>query len=197
MPGVSARPLWHARGMSLWSPDAWLDAWSFVARAHVGQLVPGSELPYVAHIGAVAMEVTHAIAQRAQLGDPVAQPDLAVVAALLHDVVEDTKISLGAVRERFGDAVAAGVEALTKNPEVGDKPAQMRDSLARITEQPREIWMVKLADRITNLQPPPHHWSADKIDRYREEAREIHARLAPACAVLGPRLLAKIEAYAR
>jgi (p)ppGpp synthase/HD superfamily hydrolase len=72
----------------------------------------------------------------------------------------------------------------------------MRDSLARIRAQPAEVWMVKLADRITNLQAPPHYWTREKIRAYRAEAREIHAQLGAACDVLGPRLLEKIEAYA-
>jgi (p)ppGpp synthase/HD superfamily hydrolase len=55
--------------------------------------------------------------------------------------------------------------------------------------------MVKLADRIANLSPPPHDWSREKRERYREEAIEIHAALHPASAYLGQRLLAKIDSY--
>lgn len=57
--------------------------------------------------------------------------------------------------------------------------------------------MVKLADRITNLQTPPHHWTAPKSEAYRKEARRIHTELAEACPVLGPRLARRIERYAR
>lgn len=183
--------------MSLWSPDVWLPAWRFAADAHHGQLVPGSRRPYIVHVGAVAMEVGNAIARRAQLGQAVAQPDLAIQVALLHDVVEDTEVSLEQLRERFGDAVAEGVSALSKDPSVGDKPAQMRDSLTRIRAQPSEVWMVKLGDRINNLEAPPHYWKPEKIRAYRAEAREIHAALASACPVLGERLLAKIADYAQ
>jgi (p)ppGpp synthase/HD superfamily hydrolase len=181
--------------MSLWSPDAWHLAWNFAADAHADQRVPGSELPYIAHVAAVAMELSHAIARRALLGDGIAQPDLGVQAALLHDVVEDTPITVAQLRARFGDAVAEGVAALSKDPRVGDKPAQMRDSLDRIRTQPVEIWMVKLADRITNLAAPPSTWSPDKIAGYLEEAKSIHAQLGSACPVLGARLLARIAAY--
>ncbi len=183
--------------MSLWSPDVWLSAWRFAADAHEGQLVPGSRRPYIVHVGAVAMEVGNAIARRAQLGQAVARPELAIQVALLHDVVEDTEVRLDELRARFGDAVADGVHAVSKNPAVGDKPAQMRDSLARIRTQPPEVWMVKLGDRINNLEAPPQHWKPDKIRAYRAEAREIHAQLGPACPVLGDRLLAKIAEYAR
>jgi (p)ppGpp synthase/HD superfamily hydrolase len=181
--------------MSTWSPDVWLSAWEFAAHAHHAQRFPGSDLPYIVHVAAVAMEVGHAIARRAQLGHPVADPDLAIACALLHDVVEDTAIGLAELERRFGPGVAAGVSALSKDPRVGDKPAQMRDSLQRIRAQPPEVWMVKLADRITNLQAPPHYWDVQKIRRYQDEARDIHAALAEACPVLGGRLVEKIATY--
>jgi len=47
-----------------------------------------------------------------------------------------------------------GVSALSKDEAV-PKEKELEDSLHRIREQPAEILMVKLADRITNLQPPP------------------------------------------
>jgi (p)ppGpp synthase/HD superfamily hydrolase len=151
--------------MTLWSQDAWHDAWELAAEAHLGQTLPGQEIPYLSHIGAVAMEVSWAIAARTER-HPVAQPTLAIQCALLHDVVEDTALTIEQIAQRFGDDVARGVAALTKNPAVGDKPAQMRDSLERIRQCPPEVWMVKLADRIHNLREPPHYWSAAKIRGY-------------------------------
>ena len=87
----------------------------------------------------------------------LANPDLAVVCALLHDTVEDTPTPLDEIAAKFGNDVAAGVSALTKNDKL-PKPEQMADSLRRIREQPPEIAVVKLADRITNLSEPPHYW---------------------------------------
>lgn len=183
--------------MKPWSAEAWLAAWHFAARAHqrTEQKVPGSDLPYLTHVGAVAMEVARAIAVRLDSAHPVGDPDLALQCALLHDVVEDTELTLPEIEASFGAAVASGVSALTKDPAAGDKRTQTRDSLARILAQPPEVAMVKLADRITNLQPPPSHWPADRVREYRDEAREIHAALGAACPVLGPRLRERIEAY--
>ena len=64
-----------------------------------------------------------------------------------------------------------------------------------LRQQPHEIWMVKLADRITNLAPPPHYWEKDKIERYREEAVEIHQALLEASDYLSQRLMSKINEY--
>jgi (p)ppGpp synthase/HD superfamily hydrolase len=179
-----------------WSPDVWHEAWEFACQAHHGQRLPGSELPYAGHVAAVAMEVARAIAIRQASDAPVAQPDIAIVCALLHDVVEDTPTSLETIAARFGSEVARGVAALSKDPAVGDKPAQMLDSLRRIRQCPPEVWMVKLGDRIHNLREPPHDWTDRKIFAYREEAEQIHAALADACPVLAARLLDRISQYA-
>ena len=179
--------------MTPWSPDVWHRALELAARAHHGQKLPGSELPYVLHPCAVAMELSLALAQR----DDVAQPDLAIACALLHDVVEDTAVGVEEIRAAMGDAVAAGVAALSKDPGAGDKAAQMRDSLRRIREQPPEVWMVKLADRIHNLREPPSYWSPEKIARYRDEAGLILSELGAACPVLSTRLRERLTLYAR
>ncbi len=176
----------------MWSQESFLAAWNFAAEAHVGQTVPGSERAYINHVGSVAMEVIAAVGQR----DDVRDADLAVQCALLHDVVEDTTATRDDIATVFGDAVADGVAALTKDDSLPDKPTKMRDSLERIKMQPHEVWMVKLADRITNLQRPPAHWDADKRARYRDEAQVIHDALADACPVLSARLRDKIEKYA-
>jgi (p)ppGpp synthase/HD superfamily hydrolase len=71
----------------------------------------------------------------------------------------------------------------------------MADSLERIRQQPVEIWMVKLADRITNLAPPPSYWTVKKITQYHAEAREILATLGSASDFLAERLRQRILAY--
>jgi (p)ppGpp synthase/HD superfamily hydrolase len=83
---------------------------------------------------------------------------------------------------------------LSKNPDL-EKSQQLIDSLERIKQQPIEVWMVKLADRISNLQPPPPHWTQEKILRYRDEAIEIHTHLQSASPFLSTRLAAKIQTY--
>ena len=55
--------------------------------------------------------------------------------------------------------------------------------------------MVKLADRITILQPPPSHWNDEKIARYKKGAELIHRELASASEYLGERLRMKIGEY--
>lgn len=173
----------------MFSPDRYTAALRFAAHRHLAQKIPGSELPYVVHVTSVAAEVIAALATTR-----VDEPDVAVECALLHDTIEDTGATLAELEDSFGTAVAEGVQALSKNPAL-PKQDQMRDSLRRITAQPPAIWMVKLADRITNLGPPPAHWSAEKRAAYREEAIAIADALAGASAALDTRIREKIEAY--
>ncbi len=173
----------------MWTPEAYLRALHFAADRHAGQLVPGSQRPYLVHLVSVAAEVMRGVTI-----EPVARPDLAVTCALLHDVVEDTTTPLAEVAAAFGEEVARGVAALSKDPAVA-KAAQLDDSLARIRACSHEIWAVKLADRITNLQAPPGHWDGAKRRRYQAEAGRIHAALADGHAALGARLATMIEGY--
>ena len=71
----------------------------------------------------------------------------------------------------------------------------MLDSLQRINELEKEVGIVKLADRITNLQAPPSHWTPKKIAIYHEEAKLIATVLSNKNDYLHQRLLAKIENY--
>jgi (p)ppGpp synthase/HD superfamily hydrolase len=173
----------------MFSPDRYVEAMRFAAAAHNAQKEPGHDLPYLVHVVSVAAEVIAALATT-----PLANPELAVTCALLHDTVEDTPVTLDQVRAKYGDAVAAGVAALTKNTSL-PKPEQMPDSLRRIREQPPEIAVVKLADRITNLSAPPHYWPKEKCAAYRQEAITIADALGHASATLDARLRARIEAY--
>lgn len=179
--------------MNTWSQDKYIKAWNYASAAHNGQLVPGTDIPYINHIGLVAMEAMAAVAN----DDSIEKPDLLILCALLHDTIEDTNISYNDIVEEFGIDVARGVLALSKNKELFSKEEKMRDSINRIKKQPKEIWMVKLADRITNLQPPPKHWNAVKMSNYRHEASIILDELGAASNCLSERLGMKIEDYQR
>ena len=181
----------------VWSQEKFIKAHWFAAAAHNGQLIPGTDLPYIIHLDQVCMEIVAALAAA-----PVSDPDLAVQCALLHDTVEDTALTPEEIEAEFGSAVSAGVMALSIDESIGSglekfeqRWLQLEDYLARILRQPREIWMVKMADRITNLQPPPSHWTPAMIDRYGKGARLILDTLESSNSLLGRRLKAKIEAY--
>jgi (p)ppGpp synthase/HD superfamily hydrolase len=174
---------------STFSRDLYMRAWHFAAARHIGQTVTSSDLPYVTHVGAVAMEVLATLAL-----EDFADPDLAVACALLHDTVEDTETTADDIEREFGAAVAAGVVALSKNDAL-PKEERMADSLRRILGQPREVWLVKLADRTVNMEPAPASWPAEKRRTYQAQASEILEALGSASPSLAARLRAKIARY--
>jgi (p)ppGpp synthase/HD superfamily hydrolase len=177
--------------MIFWNQEIYTDAWNYAAHAHIGQKVPGTDHPYINHIGNVAMEVMTAIAKSASLE----KPDLGIQCALLHDVIEDTDETYESVNDNFGAEVANGVQALTKNKQLQTKKERMADSLKRIRLQPHEVWIVKMADRISNLQRPPAYWVKLKINKYKNEAMIIYNELKDADEYLSNRLKGKIAFY--
>lgn len=175
----------------MWNQDQFARTLDFAVKAHGDQRVPGSGAPYVVHLVKVATEVLRGFAETRDF-----DVDLAVTCALLHDSLEDAGVAPETLARDFGDAVAAGVMALTKDDSL-EKSLRMADSLRRLALQPRAVQLVKLADRITNLEPPPPGWSRDKRVAYRDEARLILDALGQAHAPLAQRLAARIDAYAR
>ncbi len=177
-----------------WNQDEYARACRFAAKAHATaaktKWVKGTrDVPYIVHPCLVSMEVMAALH-----AEPGHDGDLAVVCSLLHDVAEDTPVTLEQIRAEFGERVADGVGALTKNRRLRQS-LQMADCLHRIRQQPQEVWMVKLADRIANLQNVPRGWHMDRTSRYRQEAILIHDNLSPASAFLAQRLRVRIERY--
>jgi (p)ppGpp synthase/HD superfamily hydrolase len=172
-----------------WSREKYIAALRFAALAHGDQKLPDGDIPYLFHLGLVSMEVIAALEHEQGMDG-----DLAVSCAILHDTIEDAAVSHDELRDEFGHAVADGVMALTKNKALGKKDA-MADSIRRIKLQPQEVWMVKLADRITNLQPPPKKWGRDRIIEYHAEALLIYESLKSGSSFLADRLKMKIDEY--
>ena len=167
------------------------EAIKFASTKHAekGQKVPGTNLPYDVHISNVAMEILIAGANT-----PNFNTTFAVQVALLHDTIEDTATNFEELENIFGSEIAKAVSALSKNQDL-PKDQQMKDCLVRIIELPSEVWAVKLADRITNLQPPPSHWDNAKKIKYYKEAQSILDALGSGNAYLATRLATKKKEY--
>ena len=175
----------------MFSQENYIEILNFAAIAHGEQKTP-KDLPYIAHITCVAMEVINAC-EKSSLDEEKA--NLAISCALLHDVIEDANITYDELYMKFGEKVANGVEALTKDKTLASKQEQMKDSIERLLTQPYEVQMVKLADRITNLGIPPKHWDNEKIKKYQKEAGFILSCLCNSNIYLSKRLKEKIENY--
>lgn len=167
---------------------------AFALKAHKEQKTPHG-LPYAIHLLSVASEVIVALGVEPLSFD---ENNVAIACALLHDVNEDTQVRINKESPIFGhtEVIAKGVAALTKDKTLWTKKGQMEDSLKRLKERQNCVALVKLADRITNLDPPPSHWDTAKKKAYVEEARLILKHLGYAHGYLARKLASKIEAYA-
>ncbi len=177
----------------MWKQESYQKAIDFAAAKHEEkeQKVPGKNYSYVVHLSNVAAEAGLAMFKEAP-----DNPDVVIQAALLHDTIEDTDTSEKELLKEFGPEVTAAVKALTKKQKSGlSKTEQMEDSLERIMSIGKSAAMVKLCDRITNLQEPPPHWSPEEKLSYLQEAELIYEKLAAFHEYLGQRLKSCIDNY--
>ncbi len=174
----------------MFSQEKYLKALNFAAKAHGEQKTPKG-LPYLTHLASVVMEVIHACMESKMEQEKV---DKVITVAFLHDVLEDTDVSYDDIYTEFGIDIAEAIEALSKDENL-PKKEQMTDSINKLLAQPYEIQMIKLADRITNLQEPPSSWDSQKIFNYHKEAKFILSCLKNSNAYLSKRLEEKINNY--
>jgi guanosine-3',5'-bis(diphosphate) 3'-pyrophosphohydrolase len=124
--------------------DAVARAVEFAVRYHGGQTRP-TGAPYAEHL----LEALEVLVR----GAGVTDPDI-LQAAVLHDVVEDTPCTIADVRREFGGRVAEMVDWVTKpEPAEGvDRTAAKAAYLTRLQDAPDDAVLVKLADRVSNVQ---------------------------------------------
>jgi guanosine-3',5'-bis(diphosphate) 3'-pyrophosphohydrolase len=115
------------------------------ATAYHGDQRRKTGVPYLEHL----LEAVQILVE----GAGVSSPDV-LVAAVLHDVVEDTPATLADVRAAFGPRVAELVGWVTiPASEHGEDSSAAREAyLRRLRDAPRDAVLVKLADRMSNVQ---------------------------------------------
>lgn len=145
-------------------------AYLFSAREHRGQIRKSGE-PYLVH----PLEVANILAELKL--DPVC-----VATGLLHDIVEDTKTSVEAIEEYFGQEIAHLVDGLTKISELDHAPYEerqalnMRKMLLAIIDDVRVV-LIKLADRLHNMRTL-EYLPGDKRRRIAQETLDVYAPIA-------------------
>lgn len=174
-PGVTITPVETLlQALDAYLPDVDEDvvrrAYALAARSHRKQKRK-SGLPYIIHPIAVAQNI-----MRLRLDEA------SVAAALLHDVVEDTEITIDQVKDWFGDEIAHIVEGVTKLDRIqfSSRQAKQAENFRKMLvamSQDIRVLLIKLADRLHNMSTldhmPPH-----KRQRIAQETVDIYAPLA-------------------
>jgi (p)ppGpp synthase/HD superfamily hydrolase len=149
------------------------DAIELAARAHHNQVRKGTEIPYIVHPLAVASLLIR-----------VNSPEPLVIAALLHDVVEDTPVTIQEILSRFGPTVAGIVTALSEP----DKKASWEDRKSHTIhyidgQASDEILLVSLADKLDNIRAIREGLESDgerfweRFNRPRDKQKWYYERL--------------------
>ena len=125
--------------------------------------------------------ITHPIAVASVVAD-IGLDEASIVAALLHDAVEDTDLTLSDITQAFGDEVAGIVDGVTKLDRLqfdsleAQQAATMRKMLVAMARDLR-VLIIKLADRLHNMRTLGSS-AQDKQQRVAQETLDIYAPLA-------------------
>jgi len=145
-------------------------AYELAGEQHRAQMRQSGD-PFLSH----PLEVAHILADMKLDGTTLC-------AALLHDVVEDTRIPLAQIRERFGEDTARLVEGVTKisrldllAPEARQAENVRKMLLAMVSDV--RVVVVKLADRLHNMRTL-RFLPAEKQDRIARETMDLYAPIA-------------------
>lgn len=146
------------------------DAYELADKKHAGQFRKSGE-PYINH----PLNVAYLLA------DLNTGPQT-IAAGLLHDVVEDTDVSLEEVREKFGDDVAKIVDGVTKISKLKYMTkekvlAKSHQKILLAMAKDVRVILVKLVDRLHNMRTMQYQ-SPDKQVRIAQETLDLYAPLA-------------------
>lgn len=117
-------------------------ALALAAKAHKDQVRKGTDIPYISHPYAVGL-----ILQKAGCREEV------IAAGILHDLLEDTEVSLERIQEEFGAEIAAIVEGCSE-PGHDELPWETRKehTIVYLKTAPAEVRLVACADKLHNVR---------------------------------------------
>ncbi|MEO8042663.1 MAG: HD domain-containing protein [Acidobacteriota bacterium] len=145
---------------------------SFAAKKHKDQKRKGDDAePYINH----PLEVANLLTNIGQVDDA----DM-IVAALLHDTVEDCGVSFEEIKAKFGSVVANYVRELTDDKSL-PKAERKRLQIEHAPHLSHGAKQIKLADKISNIRDitanPPDGWSVERRREYVEWGKKVVAGL--------------------
>jgi guanosine-3',5'-bis(diphosphate) 3'-pyrophosphohydrolase len=152
--------IYHNEDSAHWPTERLLDAVMYAALCHQAQKrKDAAQTPYIVHPLTVAHTLLH-------VGHVI---DIDVlIAAVLHDVVEDTDATIDDVRARFGDRVAGLVAEVTDDKTLAPS-AVKRSQIERVRHASDGAKLIKMADKISNVwdvRDRPTGWTMERMRGY-------------------------------
>jgi guanosine-3',5'-bis(diphosphate) 3'-pyrophosphohydrolase len=143
-------------------------ALSFAADKHRSQTRKDAEAsPYINH----PIQLCLVLAEEGGIDDPVV-----LMAALLHDTIEDTETTYQDLLDRFGASVAGVVMEVTDDKDL-PKAERKRLQIQHASSISDAAKLVKLADKICNVRDvvksPPHWWTLERRQEYLEWSKSV------------------------
>lgn len=145
-----------------------LAAMEMAIDAHGDQIRNDGVTPYVTHPIDVALYLS-------TLSSALMHPEEAIRDALLHDVVEDTSVTLGDIEAAFGEKSAATISLLSARK--GETPEQKAERFKALAADPSG-GPIKLADRDHNLSTMLGVFNRARVEKYVRETHEYFFPLA-------------------
>lgn len=132
------------------------EAMQFAAYAHRKQRRKGVDIPYIVHPIECSMIVS-----------TITDDEDVIVAALLHDVIEDTEYGYEDIRERFGSRVADLVQSETEDKRVGQKKQhtwyiRKKETIEHIKKADRDSKIICLGDKLSNIRASVRDYEHNK-----------------------------------
>ncbi|HEY9069151.1 MAG TPA: HD domain-containing protein [Candidatus Ozemobacteraceae bacterium] len=147
---------------------SFVKALSFASEKHRNQRRKDADAsPYINH----PIALTNVLVNEGNIRD-----EAVLLAALLHDTIEDTETTADELREKFGEEITAIVLDVTDDKSL-DKQARKQKQIEHAPHIRPGAKLVKLADKICNLRDvlasPPTGWSAKRRQEYFEWAARV------------------------
>lgn len=145
-------------------------AYEFAEKHHEGQLRESGE-PYIQH----PLHVAYILAE-------LNLDEASIAAALLHDVVEDTKVPLSEIKKQFGEEIAGIVDGVTKitNMQMPDRETRGAENIRKVimaSARDIRVIFVKLADKLHNMRTLSS-LREERRKRFAMEAMDVYAPIA-------------------
>lgn len=173
---------------NLYTVGRYQSAWKYAAELHKGELMEGSDLPYIVLLGSTAAEIIGSIPYT-----NYKDRDLAVVCSLLFSAMEKDQSAYEVISKKYAPVVADTIKSMTMNKDIEDKKERLTDYAMRLRLSSKEARSVVLASRICMLGYMPKNWSKTKENEFLDECQFLCKEIGFDSEYFSSRLIGLIQ----